>query len=403
MKRIASIDVVRGLTMLMMLFVNDMGDADLGHIQNPPWLLVHTPKAPGVNYLTIPDVIFPTFLFVVGLAIPIALEGRIARGDSRAKLSLHILVRTLTFLFIGVCMVNRNSVNEVATGMSGPMWRLLFFLSVIMLWNAYPKVEGAGKWLFVALRVLAAAMLVYLVVVFRQDMNGDTIWFRPRWWGIIGMIGWAYFAASFIWLACRDHGAALMGAMALLMLLNICAQSGALDWWPKYLDQIVIGPKDFGNISALAVAGMVIATLFRPNSVATTPKSRIAWMLVFAAGFETAGFLLRPLWGINRNATPSMVLCSLGIACAIYAMLYWLVDVKKVTRWTVLLAPAGSNTLLMYLLHFTLYAALGVFGVTYLQTHFCEGWLGVARSAVIAVGLVGATSVLTRCRIRLKV
>ena len=402
MKRIASIDVFRGLTMLVMLFVNDIGDLDLGYIQNAPWWLVHTPKDPSIDYLTIPDIIFPTFLFIVGLSIPIALERRIARGDSLAELCWHIVSRVLVLMFIGVCMVNRNSVNEAATGMSGAMWRLLFFLSVIVFWNRYPEVQGARRWLSVALRVLAAAMLVYLVVIFRQDLNGETVWLRPRWWGILGMIGWAYLISALIWLACRDHGAALMGAFALLLVLNISAQSGAFDWWEKGLNGILIGPKDLGNISVMVVAGMVVATLFRPNSAATTPKSRIAWMLVFAAGLATAGFLLRPLWGINRASTPSLVLCALAIACTIYPLLYWLVDVKKIARWTAPIGGAGSNALLMYMLPFMFYSALAVLGVTYLQTHFHEGWLGVARSAVIAVCLVAVTGVLTRCRVHLQ-
>jgi heparan-alpha-glucosaminide N-acetyltransferase len=150
---------------------------------------------------------------------------------------------------------------------------------------------------------------------------------------------------------------------------------------------------------------MVIATLFRPNSPAKTPWSRIAWILVFAAGFAAAGYLLRPLlqMGIHKNsATPAWVLDCLAIACVIYAFLYWLVDVQKVDRWTVLVAPAGSNTLLMYLLPFMLYSALTVLKVDYLQTRFNEGWVGVARSAVIAVCLVAVTGLLTRCRIRLQ-
>jgi heparan-alpha-glucosaminide N-acetyltransferase len=400
MKRIASIDVFRGLTMLVMMFVNDIGDLDLGHVQNAPWWLVHTPKDAAIDYLTIPDVIFPTFLFIVGLSIPLALDRRIARGDSRAELCWHIVSRATALMFIGVCMVNRNSVNEAATGMSGPAWRLLFFLSVIVFWQRYPEVSDSRKWLFAALRVLAAAMLIYLVAVFRQDLNHETVWLRPRWWGILGMIGWAYLIAAFVWLACRDHGAALMGAFALLFALNIGAQSGALDWWEKGLSGIMIGPKDLGVISWLAVAGLTVATLFRPNSVASTPNSRIAWMLVFAAGFAAAGFLLRPLWGINRACTPSMPLCALAIACTIYPLLYWIVDVKRFTGWTVLIGPAGGNALLMYMLHFMLYSALALFGITYLQTHFCEGWLGVARSAVIALSLVTLTSILSRCRIR---
>ena len=194
--RIVSLDVFRGLTMLLMLFVNDIGDIDLGHIQNAPWWLKHMPGS--IDGMTIADLIFPCFLFIVGLAIPIALERRIALGDSLAKLSMHIVIRTMALIFIGLCMVNSChgiSLDEAAMGMSGAWWRLLMFLGVILFWNRYPATQGAKQWLFVALRIFAAALLIYLLVIFRADQNGTSIWLQPRWWGIIGLIGWAYLTA----------------------------------------------------------------------------------------------------------------------------------------------------------------------------------------------------------------
>ena len=154
----------------------------------------------------------------------------------------------------------------------------------------------------------------------------------------------------------------------------------------------------------MVAAGMVAATLFRPNSSAATPSRRIVWLLVFAAGFGAAGLLLRPVWGIHKDggATPSWALCSISIACAVYALLYWLIDVQKIAGWTVLLKPAGSNTLLMYLLPPIFYSLLALLGIDFLRTHFSEGWPGVARSAVLAVFFVAVTAVLTRCRVRLQ-
>ena len=237
-ERIASIDVFRGLTMLLMLFVNDIGDADLGHIQDAPWWLRHIP--PGIDGLTMPDVIWPCFMFLVGLAIPLSLERRIARGDSLMKLSLHIVTRGAALIFIGLCMVNgchMTPLNEAAMGISGPLWRLLMFLGIILLWNGYPNATGVKKWLFVALRVSGAALLVYLLVIYRADQDGQAIWLRTRWWGIIGLIGWAYLVAAFLWLACRSQAAAVMGAMALLLAINIGAQPGALEnWWRQHVD-----------------------------------------------------------------------------------------------------------------------------------------------------------------------
>ena len=54
-----------------------------------------------------------------------------------------------------------------------------------------------------------------------------------------------------------------------------------------------------------------------------------------------------------------------SIACTIYAFLYWLVDLRKVSRWTALAAPAGSNTLLMYMLPWIFVFLLAMFGIDY--------------------------------------
>jgi heparan-alpha-glucosaminide N-acetyltransferase len=307
-----------------------------------------------------------------------------------------------------LCMVNgchMTPLNEAAMGISGPLWRLLMFLGIILLWNGYPNAKGMKQWLFVALRVLGAALLIYLLTIYRANQNEHVIWLRTRWWGIIGLIGWAYLVSAFLWLACRNQGAAVMAAMALLIAINIGAQPGPLaSWWRQHVNGFAPGLIDLSWLSSMTVAGMAIGTLFWPNSAATAPRSQIAWMLVFAAGFAAAGLLLRPLWGIHKPAgTPSWILCSLAVACALYAMLYWLIDRMKISRWTALVGPAGSNTLLMFFLPQVFYSLLALMGITYLQTHFHEGWPGVARSAVLAVCFVAVTGALTRCRIRLHV
>ena len=69
-------------------------------------------------------------------------------------------------------------------------------------------------------------MLIYLLVILRQDYEGEVVWMRPRWWGILGLIGWAYLVTAFIWLACRDLGAAVMGAFVLLIAMRFGNEIG---------------------------------------------------------------------------------------------------------------------------------------------------------------------------------
>ncbi|HOC24585.1 MAG TPA: DUF5009 domain-containing protein, partial [bacterium] len=78
--RIRSIDVARGLTVLVMLFVNDLA----GVTGAPGWMKHISPStADGYTFV---DLVFPAFLFIVGLSLPIALEKRLGRGESKIRI-----------------------------------------------------------------------------------------------------------------------------------------------------------------------------------------------------------------------------------------------------------------------------------------------------------------------------
>ena len=94
-----------------MLFVNDL------NINVAPAWLGHM-KA-DFDGMGLADWVFPGFLFIVGMAIPFAISGRIKKGDSIAGVLMHIVIRTISLLIIGVLMLNSGRVNPETTGMSG--------------------------------------------------------------------------------------------------------------------------------------------------------------------------------------------------------------------------------------------------------------------------------------------
>ncbi|MBE0680004.1 MAG: DUF5009 domain-containing protein, partial [Bacteroidales bacterium] len=83
--RIASVDIMRGLTLVLMLFVNDL------NMKVAPGWLGHM-KA-DFDGMGLADWVFPGFLFIVGMAIPFALSGRINKGETTWKIFMHIIVR----------------------------------------------------------------------------------------------------------------------------------------------------------------------------------------------------------------------------------------------------------------------------------------------------------------------
>src|SRR5580692_12968109 len=91
--RIASIDIFRGLTVLVMVFVDN-----LDFVKGLPWWTYHMPR--GSNGMTYVDMVFPAFLFVMGMSIPLAVERRVAAGDSGGQIWVHNVERSLSLVVL---------------------------------------------------------------------------------------------------------------------------------------------------------------------------------------------------------------------------------------------------------------------------------------------------------------
>ena len=74
-KRIISIDALRGITIFVMIFVNE-----LASVKNVPQWMKHMPA--DADAMTFVDIVFPSFLFIVGMSIPFAFNVRLIKGDS---------------------------------------------------------------------------------------------------------------------------------------------------------------------------------------------------------------------------------------------------------------------------------------------------------------------------------
>jgi predicted acyltransferase len=91
-KRLLSLDVLRGVTIAFMIMVNNNGGRGSWHEMNhAAW-----------NGFTATDLVFPTFLFVVGVSIVFAFQARLARGATRATLARHTAIRALVLILFGI-------------------------------------------------------------------------------------------------------------------------------------------------------------------------------------------------------------------------------------------------------------------------------------------------------------
>ena len=157
------------------------------------------------------------------------------------------------------------------------------------------------------------------------------------------------------------------------------------------------------EIVLFVVVGIVVSLLFFETGPRRSPRRRIVWMIVFALLLCLGGFLLRPLHGISKiHATPAWSLYCSGIGVLVYALLYWVVDVRRIDGWTRFLRPAGSNPLLTYILPSMVYFLLAWLQVTALSDYLGEGLTGVARSGVFTVLMLALACLLTRWNVKLR-
>jgi len=127
LQRVRSIDALRGFVMFMMIFVNDLAGA--GRVV-PDWMVHFSDRHHGGSGMTFVDLVFPAFLFLVGMSIPFALGLRLEKGEPVWKVFGHVVGRTALLLWIGVMMVNETP-DSAAMGWSGNWWCVLMYLSAI--------------------------------------------------------------------------------------------------------------------------------------------------------------------------------------------------------------------------------------------------------------------------------
>jgi len=188
-KRILSIDVMRGLTLFLMLFVNDL------YVPGVPDWLTHRPA--DYDGMGLADWVFPGFLFMVGMSVPFAIQSRIKNGEPTKKILFHILLRTISLLLIGVLMMNTGRLNPELSGISKNAWAIAMYVSVFLIWNIYPVNRKTLSYLFKGVGIL---MLILLVFMFRSGTSENPGWLITGWWGILGLIGWGYLVTSLVYL-----------------------------------------------------------------------------------------------------------------------------------------------------------------------------------------------------------
>ena len=389
--RIQSIDIMRGFTLFLMLFVNDLYEGGV-----PKWLL-HTEG--NVDGMGLADWVFPGFLFMVGMAIPYAIASRRKAGDSTVRIFGHIVLRTLSLLLIGVLMMNLGSLNEELTGIDGNLWAILLYVSVFLIWNAYPE-NAKLKVLYLVLKLTGIIGLVVLAAIFKRGEAENPEWLEIGWWGILGLIGWGYFVAATACLFLKSKLWPVVILWVLFIGLNVLSQLGMTGWlW--FLNP-VFGVILDGNVPSIVLAGLTVSLILSQKE--QTLKQRAFTIALLGLVSLGLGFFLRNWFILSKiYGTPSWAMVCNGLSMLVYVLLFVFVDIKGKIRWAGMFQAAGKNSLTTYLapdvIYFICWGA-GFHIFLYKQDH--NQVLAVAGSLVWAAAMIGFSILLSKIKIRLK-
>jgi len=284
-QRLESLDVFRGITVAAMILVNNPGTWE--HIYSP---LRHAPW----NGCTPTDLIFPFFLFIVGVSIHFAYQHKIQEGLTQ-KVFLKILRRTLIIFSFGIFLSLFPKFDFSAVRIPGVLQRIsvvFFFSSIIYL---------TSSWIT---QIRIAVILLFLCFGAPNSEPGTNL------------------GAWLDYTLLKDH---------LWVQSKTWDPEGILSTMPAIASGII---------------GMLTGKLFTEIK---EPSVRVSWMFFIGAILTVAGLGWGVSFPINKSLwTSSFVLYTAGIAMQFLAACHWLIDVQGVKSWSKPFTWYGMNAIFVF-------------------------------------------------------
>ena len=391
-QRIYSIDVFRAITMFLMIFINDFGDD-----KNIPDWVRHAKD--WQDKLGFADTIFPAFLFILGLSIPIALLNRIRRGQTNGQILVYIFLRGLALLIMGFFHVNLENYSSTAL-LPQPVWEIIITVAFFLVWLDYPDaIKKATRYL---LQATGVALLIAMAVLYKGENEHHVLLpMQPQWYGILGLLGWSYLICAPVYLLSKGKLWVSFAAWLFFFSFSVAAKAGWLQGLHSVHNYIwIIGS---GSMPAFTMAGVAVFVLYKKMAEEGKRSGAAVWLSLFGVLNIVLGFLTRPLGGISKiNDTPSWIGICTGISVLVYVIIIYVIDNKNKTNWFNLIQPAGTVTLTCYLIPYLLYSLYEIAGFHF-PPFLSESWGGFIRSVITSLVVIQIAGWLSKKHIRLKI
>lgn len=313
--RLVSLDVFRGMTIAGMVLVNNPGT----------WSAIYPPlKHAEWHGITPTDYIFPFFLFVVGVAIPLALGRRVEQGGITKEVYLKIFRRTALIFLLGL------------------------FLA------AFPYFDFSTLRIPGVLQRIAICYLITSLIFIRTDWKQQTligIGLLILYWALMTLIAVPNCDATTI-----DDKACNLAA---------------------YVDRTIFGEnhiwrsaKVFDPEGILSTIPAVITTISGALTGTWLKSKRdnlekVAGMFFFGIVLTVTGWIWHSFFPINKSLwTSSYVLYTSGLALLFLGFCFYLIDIKNYKKWTKPFVIFGVNALALFVFSGLLSKILGIIKIT---------------------------------------
>ena len=306
-QRLLSLDVVRGITIAFMIMVNNNGGPGSWHFMNhAEW-----------NGLTPTDLVFPTFVFVVGVSIVFAFDARLARATSRAQLARHTVQRAAVLVVFGIIVNSFPFFALPHMRFYGVLQRIAVCYLVVGLFYLWDQ-RASTKVIALVASLVGYWILVRWTPIPGVGLPDRDIPFMDMTQNLVSWIDRHLFPYH-LYLYSPDH--------------NVRDPEGLLSDLPA-----------FGTTLMGVLAGLWL------RSGKTAPV-KTAGLAAASLGSLALGYLWSLEFPLNKNMwTSSFVLVAAGYSLALLAFAFWAVEQQGWRKgWTWPWIVFGSNAIAAYM------------------------------------------------------
>ena len=355
--RLTALDVLRGVAVAGMIVVNSPGD--WGHAYAP---LKHADW----NGWTPTDMVFPMFLFGVGLALGLSFPRALGEREARNKLWLRVGRRVIALILLGLFL---NWASLLPAVLSGPTPGA----------DAHLGLRLPGVPQRIALCYLAAVVLV--LATGRKDEQGRTALNAPAL-AVAGVASLVIYWALLRFVPVPGFGPGGLDPVgSLTAYIDRAVFTPAHMWsqgWATPNGPVTYDPE--GLLSTLPAVFNVLAGVLAGREWRRNGEPRLLWLAGASALMFVLGLVLHPVFPINKRLwTSSFALLSSGFSGLTLVVVVLALRSKLAERWAEPLKALGGNAILAYAIS----ELLGVLGGVPVKGTSPQAWgFGLVRGVI---------------------